>query len=104
MLVTPGDAGTHGVCTCPLGAQAGLAGLCSRLLALLRRHPAVGHPEHGPPAGRGAHLPLLIQHGVGLRGSTGGGEAPVDAASAESGPSLPSPSQPRPANSHSCSR
>lgn len=29
MLVTPGDAGTHCVCTCPLGAQAGLPVLCS---------------------------------------------------------------------------
>ena len=75
MLMTPAGPGGQGVPSVPWSLGRCEAPLCC-LAALLRRHPAVGHPEHVPAAGRGAPLPLLSQEAGGLRGSAGGGEAP----------------------------
>lgn len=61
--MTPTGPGGQGVPSVPQSLGRCEAPLCC-LAALLRRHPAVGHPEHVPAAGRGAPLPLLSQEAV----------------------------------------
>lgn len=90
VFVIPGDPGGQGgpdmggVGTSVLlevlaGSQAPCSLLC--LAAQFRWHPAVGHSEHVPPAGRGSCLPLLTQDSRSLQGGMGvGGAAPTDVA------------------------